>query len=457
MKKITLALCVLCATIFSFTEAKQQKRIVTVWSFGLFNCDEWKMRKDDIDKKFNIDLKIELLSPKNFLKRFTNAMSGSEKAPDIIDWMIENNRILYSDPDKSFVIPLNKYIDKYGLAKKVIASRFSSITYSGNIYGLPHDAHSTVLVYNDTVWKRAGVDVSAIETWDEFFEEAKKLLLLKKNGMPVHFALSGSNMGLADSMFMIWQQTEIPIVTKDGKPDFNSPQFIEFVKKWVSWAETGTMTPWEWTNFSNQIADGTIASYIAPDWWVSQSDAAAKKGKYSMRIRNLPVYKKGMKCGSSWGGSFLAIPKGTKDPEKIFQIMNFMQYDKDAVIERYKNSGMIPPLKNIWNHKIFNQKDIRFENAQIARIQIKSAENLPEILMADHFWNYLADFGQQYNEYYNEKHILFDEMIQNAQNNAMIRFNSKIDPYEIISSDIANDGFDDEEPEETTEEDVYDN
>jgi len=39
----------------------------------------------------------------------------------------------------------------------------------------------------------------------------------------------------------------------------------------------------------------------------------------------------------------------------------------------------------------------------------------------------------------------------------MIRFNSKIDPYEVIAADIVNDGFDDEEPEETTDEDVYDN
>ena len=38
----------------------------------------------------------------------------------------------------------------------------------------------------------------------------------------------------------------------------------------------------------------------------------------------------------------------------------------------------------------------------------------------------------------------------------MIRFNSKIIHMKYFIN-IANDGFDDEEPEETTEEDVYDN
>ncbi|HPW51993.1 MAG TPA: hypothetical protein PKV85_06495, partial [Spirochaetota bacterium] len=144
------------------------------------------------------------------------------------------------------------------------------------------------------------------------------------------------------------------------------------------------------------------------------------------------------------------------DPEKIYKIMEYMQYNEAATIERFDETGMIPPVESIYNHNYFKREDPRFDGVILTQLQIKSGKDLPKVLMADHFWNYLADFGQQYNEYYNEKHISFDEMIQNAQNNAMIRFNSKIDPYEVISSDIANDEFEDEEPEETTEEDVYD-
>jgi ABC-type glycerol-3-phosphate transport system substrate-binding protein len=450
MKKFTLALCALCAIIFSFTEAKQQKRTVTIWSFAENNCEEWKMRKNDIDNKFNIDLQIELVAQNKFVKKLYTAMREGEGKPDIIEWMIENNRILYSDPDKSFVTPLNKYIDKYGLTKKVIKSRFSPITYSGNIYGLPHGAHPAVLVYNDTVWKRAGVDLSTVETWDEFFEEAKKLNKLKRKGKQVHFALPSGNGGLGDSMFMIWQQTEIPIVTKDGKPAFNSPEFVEFARKWEKWMKTGAMTMWDWGNFSELIKDGTYASYIAPDWWVSQTDAAAAKGKYDFKIRNLPVYKKGMKYGSSWGGSFLAIPKGTADPEKIFKIMEHIQYDETSVIERYNETGMIPPLYKLWNHDVFNNKDKRFGYQKTAQIQIKSASNQPAVLMADHFWNYIADFNLQYNEYFIEKRISFNEMFTNTQNNATLRMNTGNAIYrrEDDNTNIMNATDDDE--------DVYD-
>jgi arabinosaccharide transport system substrate-binding protein len=450
MKKTTLALCALCAILFSFAQANHQKRKIILWSFAENNCEEWKRRKADIDKKFNIDLQIELFGQNAFIQRLQAVMTDGEGAPDIIEWVIENNKILSSDPALSFVIPLNQYITKNGLDKKVLSSRFSWLTYSGNIYGLPHDAYPAVLVYNDTVWKRAGVDISEVETWDEFFEESKKLQKLKRNGKQVHFALPSGNEGLGDSMFMIWQQTEIPIVTKDGKPAFNSPEFVEFVRKWEKWMNTGTMITWDWGNFSELIKDGTYASYIAPDWWVSQTDAAAAKGKYDFKIRNLPVYKKGMKYGSSWGGSFLAIPKGTADPEKIFKIMEHIQYDETSVIERYNETGMIPPLYKLWNHDVFNNKDKRFGYQKTAQIQIKSASNQPAVLMADHFWNYIADFNLQYNEYFIEKRISFNEMFTNTQNNATLRMNTGNAIYrrEDDNTNIMNATDDDE--------DVYD-
>ena len=133
MKKITLALCILCTFIFSFAQAKPQKRTVTIWSFAANNCEEWKRRKDDIDKKFNVDLQIELVAQNRFVKKLYTAMSEDEDKPDIIEWMIENNRILSKDPEKSFVIPLNRFIARSTINNNISAGRSSLVTYGGNI------------------------------------------------------------------------------------------------------------------------------------------------------------------------------------------------------------------------------------------------------------------------------------------------------------------------------------
>ena len=151
MKKTTLALCALCAILFSFAQANHQKRKIILWSFAENNCEEWKRRKADIDKKFNIDLQIELFGQNAFIQRLQAVMTDGEGAPDIIEWLIENNRILSKDPEKSFVIPLNKFIANSTINNNISAGRLSLITYGGNIYGHTHDAQPVIMVYNDTI------------------------------------------------------------------------------------------------------------------------------------------------------------------------------------------------------------------------------------------------------------------------------------------------------------------
>ncbi len=423
MKKITLALCTLCAILFSFAQANQQKRKIILWSFAENNCEEWKRRKADIDKKFNIDLQIELFAQNAFIQRLQAVMTDGEGAPDIIEWLIENNRILSKDPEKSFVIPLNKFIAKSTLSNNISAGRLSLVTYGGNIYGLPHDAHPVIMVYNDTIWKNAGVDVAKIETWDEFFEKAKLLRKLDENRKEKHFALPSSGMGLYDTMFMVWQQTGAQILTKDGRPNLNSFEFKNFVRKWSNWEKSGAMTTWDWGNFPKLIKDGTYASYITPNWWVSQTDPAVQEGRYQFRVRALPQYKKGIKTGSSWGGSFLAIPKGTKDADFIFGIIQYIQYDNSALEARFAETEMLPPLKSFWNNSVLDFQDPRFGGQKIRRLQADSAKILMPITTGDIFWELTSIFRDNYRSYTSGK-LSFDEMINNSQQDGMETYKS---------------------------------
>ena len=423
MKKATLALCVLCTVIFSYVKADQKIRTVTFWTFASNNCEELKRRKTEIEQKFNINLQIEFMAQNTFVQKLQLVMMDQQGIPDIIEWMIESNRILSKDPEKSFVIPLNRFIAKSSIKNNISTGRSSLVTYGGNIYGLPHDAHPVIMIYNDTVWKNAGVDVAKIETWDEFFEKAKLLRKLDENGKQKHFALPSSEMGLGDSMYMMWQQTGAQILTKDGRPNLNSYEFKNFVKKWSNWEKSGAMTTWDWGNFQQLIKDGTYASYISPDWWVSQTDAAANEGKYQFKVRSLPLYKRGIKTGSSWGGSFLAIPKGTKDADFIFNIMQYIQYDNSALEARYTETEMLPPVKSFWNNNVLDFQDPRFGGQKIRRLQADSAKILMPITTGDIFWELISIFSDNYRSYTSGK-LSFDEMINNSQQDGMETYKS---------------------------------
>lgn len=415
------------------------KKKVTLWSFAPNNVEEYKKRKADIEAKFNIELDLQVVAQNAFVQKLQAVLLDGKGAPDIIEWMIENNRILNADPKKSFVMPLDAYVAKSAVFKKVVPGRVAWVKYGGHVYGLPHDVHPVTLIYNDTLWKSVGVDVAKIETWDEFFEASKKLTAEKKDGKPLHYALPYGNDGLNNTGFMIWQQSGAQILDASGKPTFTSPAFKAFITKWLEWQKTGAFTAWDWGNFAALLANGTLASYTSPDWWVPQVNLAStgstegavsalggKKEKraevkYQFRVRTLPVYKKGGPAAASWGGSFMAIPKGTKNADEIYKIAEYLEYDQSALKVRWQDTNMLPPLAEVWGDPMFHQPDARFGGEKLGDVMVEVAKKMPAVTSGDIFWDAISDFTQQYTEIASGK-ISIDEGLKKAQEKSMDRY-----------------------------------
>ena len=438
MRNLVIAVIFLAAT--SAQAADAAKRKVTFWSFAQNNVDEYKARKADIEAKFGIELDLQVVPQNAFVQKLQAVMMDGNGTPDIIEWMIENNKILNADPKKSFVIPLDEYVAKSADFGKVVPGRVAWVKYGGHTYGLPHDVHPVVLIYNDTVWKSVGVDVAKLQTWDEFFEAAKKLTAEKKDGKPVHYALPTGNDGLNNTMFMIWQQTGTQILDANGAPTFQTPEFKEYFTKWLDWYKTGVFTTWDWGNFKSLLANGTLASYTSPDWWVPQVDLAAtgsdegpatamtaktaKKAevKYQFRVRNLPFYKKGGPTTASWGGSFMAIPKGVKDADLMYKIMEYMEYDTAAMTKtRWEKTNMLPPMASIWDDAAFKKPDVRFGGQKLGEIMVAAAKVMPKINTGDVFWDAISDFTQQYSEAVTGK-ITVDQALEATQKKVQSRY-----------------------------------
>jgi arabinosaccharide transport system substrate-binding protein len=395
-KHLSVFMALVAAFILISCGSSKEKRTVVMWSFAANNVEEWKARKATIDQKFNIDLQIELVAQNAFVQKLQAVMMDGKNVPDIIEWMIENNRILNADPEKSFVLPLDKFTKKSDDFKKVPAGRVGWVTYGGHVYGLPHDVHPVLLIYNDTIWKSVGVDVAAVKTWDEFFEASKKLTAKKVKGKSEHFALPYGNDGLNNTMFMVWQTSGTQILDDSGKPTFTSPEFTGFVKKWMEWQKTGAFTAWDWGNFAALLANGTLCSYTSPDWWVPQVNNASKK--YQFRVRELPTYKDGGATTASWGGSFLAIPRGTKDAARIYGIIEYMQYDKDSLVARWETTSMLPPFAEVWDNAAFKKADDRFGGQKLGELMAGAAKKMPTVKSGDVFWDAINDFTASYTE-----------------------------------------------------------
>ncbi len=417
-KLAVVLLTLVLAVAFFANTALLAKQKVVFWSFAANNIVEWEARKAEIEKKFGITLVIENVPETAFVETLQATLMAGTDYPDIIEWRIEQNQILDADPKKSLVIPLDKYVKKSKVFEKVPKGRVAWTTYGGHVYGLPHDVHPVVLVYNDTIWKSVGVDVAKIKTWDEFFEAAKKLYAEKKV-----YALPYDAGGLAATMWMIWQQTGIQVLDDKGRPTLDTPEMQKFVKWWIDKINSGVMCNWDWGNFGALLANGTMASYTSPDWWMSQVDAAVETGKYEFRVRDLPLYKAGGPRTSSWGGSFMAITRLAKNPDKLYQIIEYMQYAEEYLHVRYKDAQMLPPLSSVWDHEVFKQPDPRFGGQKLGLLQIELAKELPWINTGDIFWDAVSiDFNTQFTEIA-AGNTTVEKGLKEAQTRALRRLN----------------------------------
>lgn len=417
--KLVIAVLVVTLLVGMFSVAGlTAPRKVTMWCYAPNNVQEWQDRKADIDKKFNIDLNVKMVAQNAFVQTLQAAMMNNKDVPDIIEWMIEQNQILFANPNKCFVLPLDKYVKKSKDFKNVEASRVEWVKYGGHVYGIPHDVHPVVLVYNDTLWKSVGVDVAAIKTWDEFMEASKKLTAEQKDGKPVHYALPTQNGGLNDTMLMLFQQTGAQILDKNGKPSFtNNPALKEFITKWLSWYKSGVMCAWDWGAFPTLLANGTLASYSSPDWWIPQVDQAAKDGKYKFKVRDLPLYKAGGPKTASWGGTFMAIPKtknNTKNADFLYKIIEYGQLDPASAVSRFKTSGMLSPITTAWDNDVYKQPDARFGGQKLGELEISLAKQMPSLNNGELFWTAIQEFSNQYSEMVTGK-ISIDEGLKRTQ------------------------------------------
>ena len=366
-----------------------EKRTLEIWTYTSNNYEELKARKAELEKKFDININYELMTSDAMITRLQSAMVTGQGWPDIVDCMYDMTRQLAnSNPKKAALLPLNKYVAKSEVVKKVVQSRINRYTINGNIYGLPNDLHPSLLIYNDAAWKAGGVDPAAIQTWDEFFTAAKKVCPDPKNNKV--YAIAGYGGGLYEMML---QQSGAELLDKKGNPAVNSKAMVALTQKFVDYYHTGVIMDWDWANFWTLMSDGKLLSTVAPDWWLDTGvrNLADTDVDGKMRAIPLPAWTKGGVRTATWGGSFKAIPRGAKDPNFSYQVLEWLQYAPEAVKVRYLDSGIIAPISSAWFDPVFHQPNPVFGGQKIGELQIAMAKQMPTYNNGDLYFTALND------------------------------------------------------------------
>jgi len=339
---------------------------------------EWNDRQTNSADRVN----ILLLSAGALQRRLLSGFLSGTPLPDLVEvYSSIASQAFKGRPEDIGFADLTDRLKEDGLLEKINQPSFSPWSSRGRIYGLPHDVHPVLLAYRADIIEAAGIDVSTIETWDDF---VKVLLPMVKD-------IDGDNY-IDHYLLNIWETNpeliEMLILQAGGgffdihenlKMDTDiNVKVLATVISWTTGPNRIAVNAPEFDATGNRMRlDGQVLFSFMPDWLggIWRQDLPQLTGK--IKLMPLPAWEKNGRRTSVQGGTMLGIPKNVDDFERAWEYAKHLYLTPQLARELYKTSGIITPVKSFWNDPIYDESSSYYSGQAVGRLYINAAPDVP--------------------------------------------------------------------------------
>ncbi|MEY4488820.1 MAG: hypothetical protein RIQ79_1328 [Verrucomicrobiota bacterium] len=268
-----------------------------------------------------------------------------------------------------------------GLMDAINPPSFAPWISRGRIFGIPHDVHPILLVYRSDLTDAAGIDMSKIETWEEFFTALRPLMAdADHDGHPDRYLMNfwPSNVVLLEGLLL---QAGGGFFDAKEKLVIDSEVNARVLSSLATWCGGPGRVALDVPDFNaagNALRlRGTVVAALMPDWlggrW--RLDMPELAGK--LRLMPLPAWERGGLRTTTYGGTMLGIPKATKDFEAAWRFAKRLYLDPETHASFFRTTNIIPPVRTSWTHPAFSEPDPYFGGQLVGQLYIAQAGNIP--------------------------------------------------------------------------------
>ena len=268
-----------------------------------------------------------------------------------------------------------------GLLGKLHPASFKPWSMDGRIFGLPHDLHPVMLGYRADIVEAAGIDVSKIETWDDFVRVLSPLLYESGKRRDGRHLLNLWETH-ATTLEILTLQAGGGLVNERGLPILNHPANVRVlaqVGEWIAGSEQIAGDAPYFSPSGNQLLlDGFVIASFMPDWMCNiwRKEIPQMGGK--VKLMPLPAWEKGGRRTSVWGGTMLAIAKDAPDQDRLWNIAKHLYLSKEVATRLYKEGDIVSPVTEFWSDPMYDQPDAYFSGQAPGRQYINLADQVPD-------------------------------------------------------------------------------
>ena len=291
---------------------------------------------------------------------------ASGRGPDIAQIAIDYMGEFVANP--STFTDLRKY-GADSLKPDYIDWRWNGgVASDGTIVGIPTDVGGMAVAYRTDLFQKAGLPTSPAAvgalwpTWQGYLDAGRKYVAATHK----KFIDSGKAIFRAES-----NQGDMKYVDASGKPIYDTnPQIktawddgVAAIKAGLS-DNVATYTP-QW---DAALANGGIATLIAPAWMLSQIVQQAPQTKSKWNIAALPG------GAGNDGGSFLAIARHAAHPKEAYDFITWLEAPAQQ-LTLFKENQTFPATPSLYNEAaVQGLTNPFFGDAQIGKIYIDSVK-----------------------------------------------------------------------------------
>lgn len=335
----------------------------------------------EFERQHGVTVQLQLVSQRALQSRLQSALLTGADVPDLVELLEGSIGYFARGPleDVGF-IDLTDRLHSEGLYDAMVESRYSLWASRGRIFALPHDVHPVTLAYRRDLIEELGIDVDALQTWDDFVAMGQKVVAdLTGDGHIDRYALDTPLNSTAVIQMLLLQRGG-QIFDEQGNVVFDS----ELTADTIAWYVRQTIGPdrigyeagWG-QSLVKAMNDGLVLFFFCPDWRTKafEMDMPHLHGK--LGLMPLPAWEPGGRRTSSWGGTGLAITKSSKNPELAWELAKFLYLDTAELGKRFRSMNIVPPLKAAWDLPAFDEQRPFFGGQPIGRLFADLAPQTP--------------------------------------------------------------------------------
>ncbi|MDB5082639.1 MAG: putative solute-binding lipoprotein [Chloroflexi bacterium] len=278
---------------------------------------------------------------------------------------------------------------------KFIDWTIQQVTLGNDIYAIPQDIGPMGLFYRKDIFDQYSLAVP--KTWEEYKAAAEKLHAADPTKYIASFspAQPGQFAGFAWSNKAKWFGTKgdaWQVTINSAETKKVADYWQDLITRKLVKVEADFNPAWY-----KDLLDGNIATWVGAVWGAGTlaTNAAGASGKWA--VAYLPQWTAGSKVSGNWGGSTVAVIKGSKHVKEAVEFGAWLNSDPGPVGEMIKGNNIYPATKDGGSLPVLKQPNPYFSGQVINDIFTESAGNVdPSWTWGPTIDQVYADIGDQF-------------------------------------------------------------